>query len=892
MIDRPAPPIRPLLCLALLLAGLLVLRDVRADSEIPADASVARQWNEETLAAIRRDFARPTVHARYQFHVSAAAWAAWAAYDDSARGWLVLEKHATNDPAEAREAAISHAAYRILRWRFRASPGAVVTLRALDERFRGLGLDPAFTDTTGDSPAALGNRIAAAYLALGEQDNANERDDYGNRFYESVNPPLVMNDPGNPDLVDPNRYQPLQLPFFLDQAGNPVSAGFPEFLSPEWGQVTAFALDPADLEIVQRDGFGYWTFHDPGAPPRLGGVGDQAYKDGFAQVVEWSGLLDPTRGEVIDISPASNGTGPLAFAGVRGHTFNPATGQPYEKQFVPAGDYYRVLAEFWADGPDSETPPGHWFTIANGVSDHPALERRIGGDGEAVDALEWDVKLHFALCGAMHDAAVAAWGVKGKYDYIRPVSAIRGMADLGQSSDPNGPSYHPQGIPLRPGRIEVITPASSRPGERHAHLVGEQFEHLGKIAVYAWRGPDFIQDPAVDVAGVGWIRAENWWPYQRPSFVTPPFAGYVSGHSTYSRAAAELLEAFTGSAYFPGGLGEFPAPANEFLVFEEGPSVDILLQWATYRDAADESGLSRIYGGIHPTADDVPGRLMGAVIGLEAFRKAATHFSGRPGDGIERAPLLPTSAPEGLGVFSGSWAVRGREGEGWSVIARNDQSAVVHWLTYDENGAARWLHGMAERSGNVLAGRLVTFGAGGGIDEEGWGSFAFTLQDCDTLRVDLRSDANTARNVQRVAHRVNGLDGLACGPGSGDAPGPQAGQSGFWSIDERPRGALLLHMVTEDRGLAYELAFDATGQPTWSLGTGTLENGETLRLERFAPSGPRPGDALDPADLLLSPLPGLELRFTDCGSARGSLPATGDRLTLQRTLAPRGLACP
>ena len=29
---------------------------------------------------------------------------------------------------------------------------------------------------------------------------------------------------------------------------------------------------------------------------------------------------------------------------------------PYEPQMVPRGDYTRCLAEFWADGPDSETP--------------------------------------------------------------------------------------------------------------------------------------------------------------------------------------------------------------------------------------------------------------------------------------------------------------------------------------------------------------------------------------------------------------------------------------------------------------------------------------------------------------------------------------------------------
>ena len=103
--------------------------------------------------------------------------------------------------------------------------------------------------------------------------------------------------------------------------------------------------------------------------------------------------------------------------------------------------------------------------------------------------------------------------------------------------------------------------------------------------------------PKTTSAGVDWILGERWWPYQRPSFVTPPFAGYVSGHSTYSRAAAEVLKAFTGSSFFPGGIGEFRAPKDDFLVFEKGPSETVVLQWATYADAADQCSLSRIWGG-------------------------------------------------------------------------------------------------------------------------------------------------------------------------------------------------------------------------------------------------------------------------------------------------------
>ena len=69
------------------------------------------------------------------------------------------------------------------------------------------------------------------------------------------------------------------------------------------------------------------------------------------------------------------------------------------------GDFVRVLAEFWADGPSSETPPGHWNVIANYVADNPLLVKKIGGVGPVVDDLEWDVKMYFAVNAAVHEAA-------------------------------------------------------------------------------------------------------------------------------------------------------------------------------------------------------------------------------------------------------------------------------------------------------------------------------------------------------------------------------------------------------------------------------------------------------------------------------------------------------
>ena len=102
----------------------------------------------------------------------------------------------------------------------------------------------------------------------------------------------------------------------------------------------------------------------------------------------------------------------------------------------------------------------------------------------------------------------------------------------------------------------------------------------------------------------------------------------MSGHSTFSRAAAETLTLVTGTPYFPGGLGIFDAIQNEFLVFEEGPSETIELQWATYRDASDQCSLSRIWGGIHPPIDDVRGRLIGRKIGIESYNLALDYFNG------------------------------------------------------------------------------------------------------------------------------------------------------------------------------------------------------------------------------------------------------------------------
>jgi hypothetical protein len=568
--------------------------------------SVARVWDEAMLDAIRRDLPAPTTHARNLFHVSAAMWDAWAAYDPKADGYFVTEKDKAPDVQAAREAAMSYAAYRLLLWRYAYGANLRVTFGELTKTMRSLCYRIDFTSTNGNSPAALGNRIAATAIAYGRKDGSLERLHYADESYVPVNTPLVVAQPGTA-MHDPTFWQPLALDQTVAQNGLAVPGKVQTFIGAQWGHVRSFAL-PASKNGVPID---------PGDPP-IGTPSDAAYKQAAVYVIRKSAALDPADDEAIDIGLNALGNNPLGTNDGHGYAVNPVTGKPYAPERVLRGDFGRVLAEFWADGPSSETPPGHWNVIANQVSDSPLEAARIG-PGTA-NRLRWDVKLYFALNGAVHDAAIEAWGVKRAYQSVRPISMIRYMAGRGQSSDRKLPSYDPEGLPLIPGLIELITKESSAPGQRHAALA----DHVGEIAIRAWRGTP--KDPS-QVSGAGWIVGERWVPYQKATFVTPAFPGFISGHSTFSRAAAEVLAAYTGSPYFPGG--EFTQTfAPGYLKFEHGPSKTITLQWATYYDAADQAGISRIYGGIHIPADDFAGRRIGSRVGKQAWALAERYFAG------------------------------------------------------------------------------------------------------------------------------------------------------------------------------------------------------------------------------------------------------------------------
>lgn len=616
--------------------------------------SIAREWMDTMLNMVKEDGQGPTIHARNFFHVTAAMHDAWAAYDAKQNTYFLGKenndktivfnpkfKRLSKNTDSLRRIAISYAAFRLLKYRYDnySSKGRTMDLLINTFNKHNFRISNTATNYEDGSPEALGNYIAEQIIVFGQSDGSKEENNHESEKYFQKNDNLMPENPGAEGLKSPNHWQPIYINKYLLKKGSDQSLkdwnhllveGNVDFLTPFWGEVSSFALPTASKEGVLH--------FNPGNPPHINTDNQEeteAYRWGFSLVQRYSSKLDSYNSKIWDISPKGITnlddylpTGLEEYktyyssveTNKRKHrTKNPITKKTYPKNLVKQGDYCRVIAEFWVDGPNTKSPPGHWLEFLNKVSYHPDFKRQWNGKGQSLSQLEWDIKSYFLMSGTLHDAAIASWSAKGYYDYVRPISAIRYLASLGQSSDLNKPNYNSSGLKLEKHLVELVT-------ENDA-LVGVQKEHLNKIKIYNWKGPEAINDPFTDTAGVGWILAENWWPYQRYTFATPNFAGYTSGHSTFSIASAKVLTYISGSPYFPDGLETFTAEKDEFLGFENGPSETITLQWATFYDAAIETCLSRVWGGIHPPVDDIEGRKTGVKVAKSAIKFSESFFN-------------------------------------------------------------------------------------------------------------------------------------------------------------------------------------------------------------------------------------------------------------------------
>lgn len=320
-----------------------------------------------------------------------------------------------------------------------------------------------------------------------------------------------------------------------------------------------------------------------------------------------------------------------------GHVINPGFIEQAEAVVAVSAsltDEQKLIAEFWEDGGGTSFPPGTWMSFGQFVS------------ARDEHTLDEDAVLFFALGNAVFDAGIATWESKVAYDYVRPVRAIRDLGSLGLIGETG---------------VDAIT--------------GE----TGYV-IEAWGGPGL---------GTQTILAENFLTYQTPgSDPSPPFAEYTSGHSAFSAAGATILELFTGSEDFGASL-TFETGTSRFEPAVT-PTEDVTLSWDTFDDAADEGGISRIYGGIHFEEGDLNGRQLGEQVGQAVWKQVQYFLNG--GEVVSHDPLhlYGTDADETLEGKGGNDYISGNGGQDLLVGGDGDDQI------YGGNQADRILGGAGD----------------------------------------------------------------------------------------------------------------------------------------------------------------------------------------------------
>jgi hypothetical protein len=327
-----------------------------------------------------------------------------------------------------------------------------------------LGYDPNDTSVGVGTPSHIGNLVSTAVLNFRRDDGSNQsgHSTPSGVPYADYTGYISVNEPSPMPIIlstvlDVNRWQPLQ---YYDATGKFITQ---KFVGAQWYKVIPFALTSSD------------QFRSKIAESGPAVLGSPEFLDQCLELVNISANLTDRR---------------------------------------------KMIAEYWADGPGSELPPGHWDHFAQFVSarDHHNLAK--------------DVKMFFALTNAIFDVSISVWDAKRAFDSVRPVTAIPFM------------------------------------------LQGQQ--------IRAWGGP---------FRGTVIMDGSEWIPYQLASFPTPPFPEFISGHSAFSAAGADILRRFTHSNRF-GASVTFPAGSSKI---EPGltPAENTTLFWRTFTQAANQAGISR-----------------------------------------------------------------------------------------------------------------------------------------------------------------------------------------------------------------------------------------------------------------------------------------------------------
>ena len=312
-------------------------------------------WNRAALQEVRLGKLSPPVAARALAVAHTCMYDAWTVYD--ARAIPVAATSPRRPAGEFsdfnKHKAVSYAAYRCL---YNLFPAGAARLDAV---LVGQGYTPTDTSTNLTLPQGVGNVAAAAVIAHRRYDGSNQYGDLAAGAYADYSGFVPANGPMPFCLPTTVGACPLNItdPYHWQPLTNNLGVT-QKFAAPYWEQVRPFALSSAS----QYDAL-------PSVAPG-------------PNYLRSAALLDADISQMIAIS------GALTMQ-------------------------QKVVVEYWADGPDSELPPGHWGLFAQAVAQR---------DNNTIDR---DVKMFFAMHNASLDAGIVAWHLKRKYQGVRPITAVR-----------------------------------------------------------------------------------------------------------------------------------------------------------------------------------------------------------------------------------------------------------------------------------------------------------------------------------------------------------------------------------------------------------------------------------------------------------------------------------
>jgi hypothetical protein len=350
------------------LGGVLAASVAGVSVATPATAKMSRsgdtivvQWNAAALQGVRDSTMGPPMVARALAIVHTCIFDAWAAYNSHAVGTRLggmLRRPVRERTAANKRKTISYAAYRAAVDLFPAD-----TTTVFDPLMVRLGYDPSNRSTDVTTPTGIGNVACKAVLDFRHHDGSNQLGD------------TAGGTPGVPysdytGYTPANKPMDIRVPFdpstvthpnkwqpltYVDGSGKLVTQ---KFVGAQWDNVVPFALTSAS------------QFRSATGPAKIGS----------------SGFIEQAR-ELLNLS--ANLT-----------------------------DEQKMIAEYWANGPRTELPPGHWDLFAQYVS-------RRDYHGRSSRGVDLDAQMFFALTNAIFDAGIASWDDKVAFDSVRPITAIR-----------------------------------------------------------------------------------------------------------------------------------------------------------------------------------------------------------------------------------------------------------------------------------------------------------------------------------------------------------------------------------------------------------------------------------------------------------------------------------